>query len=38
MVLRNFSNWLLEHSRMVEIVTGFVLGGAFLWKGLAALV
>jgi len=37
-VLRNLGNWLLEHSRRVEIVTGFVLGGAFLWKGLAALV
>ena len=37
-LLRDFSNWLLEHSRMVEIVTGFVLGGAFLWKGLAALL
>jgi hypothetical protein len=37
-LLRGFSNWLLEHTRKVEIVTGIVLGGAFLWKGLATLV
>jgi hypothetical protein len=37
-LLRDFSNWLLEHTRKVEIVTGIVLGGAFLWKGLATLL
>jgi threonine/homoserine/homoserine lactone efflux protein len=36
-LLRSFSDWLFEHSRVVEIVTGLVLGGLFLWKGLAAL-
>ena len=33
-LLGHFSNWLLDHSRAVEIVTGFVLGGVFFWKGL----
>jgi threonine/homoserine/homoserine lactone efflux protein len=37
-LLKRFGDWLLGHSRMLEIVTGLVLGGLFLWKGLAALV
>jgi hypothetical protein len=32
-----FSEWLLTHSRAVEIVTGLVLGGVFLWKGITSL-
>ena len=37
-LLRRFSEWLLDHSRVVEIVTGFLLGGLFFWKGMAALI
>ena len=37
-MLRGFSNWLLERSRVVEIVTGVGLGALFLWKGVAGLV
>ena len=36
-LLRRFSEWLLANSRVVEIVTGLVIGGIFLWKGLASL-
>ena len=36
-LLKRFGDWLLEHSRMLEIVTGLVLGGLFLWKGLTGL-
>lgn len=36
-LLKSFSEWLFGHSRPVEIVTGLVLGGAFLLKGLSAL-
>lgn len=37
-LLKRFGDWLLEHSRMLEIVTGLVLGGLFLWKGVSALL
>lgn len=36
-LLHRFSDWLLAHSRPVEIITGFVLGGVFLWKGITSL-
>jgi hypothetical protein len=36
-MLRSFSGWLLDHSRIAEIVTGVGLGTLFLWKGIAAL-
>jgi threonine/homoserine/homoserine lactone efflux protein len=36
-LLRRFSDWLLANARIVEMITGLVLGGIFLWKGLASL-
>jgi threonine/homoserine/homoserine lactone efflux protein len=36
-LLRRFSDWLLANLRVVEMITGLVLGGIFLWKGLASL-
>ena len=36
-IIKRFGDWLLEHSRMLEIVTGLGLGGIFLWKGLSEL-
>ena len=32
------SGWLLDHSRMLEIVVGLGFGVLFLWKGLAVLL
>jgi threonine/homoserine/homoserine lactone efflux protein len=37
-ILRSFSEWILDHSRGVEIVTGIAFGSYFLAKGLAALL
>jgi threonine/homoserine/homoserine lactone efflux protein len=37
LLLRRFSDWLLAHSRPVEMITGLVLGGVFLWKGITSL-
>jgi hypothetical protein len=31
------SEWIMGHARPLEIVTGGVLGGIFLFKGLAVL-
>lgn len=36
-LLRRMSSWMLSHSRPLEIVIGFVIGGVFLWHGIADL-
>lgn len=35
--LGSFSEWVLDNARMIEIVTGFAIGGLFFIKGVAAL-
>ena len=36
--MRSMSGWLLDHSRMLEIVVGLGFGVLLLWKGLAVLL
>lgn len=36
--MRRVSGWLLDRSRMLEIVVGLGFGVLFLWKGLAVLL
>jgi len=37
-MLGRITEWLLAHTRIIEIVVGLGIGGAFLYKGLSALM
>ena len=37
-ILRSFSDWIIDHARVVEVVTGVAFGLYFLAKGLAVLL